>query len=190
MLLADRTSCTAAFLLLPQPEERVLQHPARAARKAVGCAARNAHGQPRRCRRANSRCASQRSSNLARGRLRPRPWRQRPPLPPPLPGPPSPQRPAPPRSTSCAPRPAPWPATGRGRPPSRNVCAGAQAADLVGAGAVGLAAAQAFRSQLPQDAAKYVRLNALPRPVRARRNRFFVTISLFRGGFPNGLYST
>ena len=28
------------------PEERVLQHPARAAREAVGCAARNAHGQP------------------------------------------------------------------------------------------------------------------------------------------------
>ena len=42
---------------------------------------------------------------------------------------------------------------------------GAQAAaDLVGAGAAGLAAAQAFRSQLPQDAAEYVRLNALPRP--------------------------
>ena len=40
------------------PEERVLQHPARATREAVGCAARNAHGQPR---------ASQRSSNLARG---------------------------------------------------------------------------------------------------------------------------
>ena len=49
------------------PEERVLQHPARAAREAVGCAARNAHGQPRRCRRANCRRASQRSSNLARG---------------------------------------------------------------------------------------------------------------------------
>ena len=74
--------------------KRVLQHPARAARKAVGCAARNAHGQPRRCRRANSR-ASQRSSNLpavgARAaapsasppgsqRLRLRPRRQRPPL--------------------------------------------------------------------------------------------------------------
>ena len=42
---------------------------------------------------------------------------------------------------------------------------GAQAAaDLVGAGAAGLAAVQAFRSQLPQDAAKYVRLNVLPRP--------------------------
>ena len=52
-------------------------------------------------------------------------------------------------------------------PPSRNVCAadGAQAAaDLIGTGAVGLAAAQAFRSQLPQDAAEYVRLNVLPRP--------------------------
>ena len=51
-------------------------------------------------------------------------------------------------------------------PPSRAVCAaGAQAAaDLVGAGAAGLAAAQAFRSQLPQDAAEYVRLNVLPRP--------------------------
>ena len=37
---------------------------------------------------------------------------------------------------------------------------GAQAAaDLIGAGAAGLAAAQAFRSQLPQDAAEYVRLN-------------------------------
>ena len=42
---------------------------------------------------------------------------------------------------------------------------GAQAAaDVIGAGAAGLAAAQAFRSQLPQDAAEYVRLNALPRP--------------------------
>ena len=49
------------------PEERVLEDPARAARQAVGCAARNAHGQPRRCRRANSRRAGQRSSNLARG---------------------------------------------------------------------------------------------------------------------------
>ena len=33
----------------------------------TSCAARNAHGQPRRCRRADSRRASQRSSNLARG---------------------------------------------------------------------------------------------------------------------------
>ena len=42
---------------------------------------------------------------------------------------------------------------------------GAQAAaDIIGAGAAGLAAAQAFRSQLPQDAAEYVRLNVLPRP--------------------------
>ena len=42
---------------------------------------------------------------------------------------------------------------------------GAQAAaDLVGAGAAGLAAVQAFRSQLPQDAAEYVRMNVLPRP--------------------------
>ena len=49
------------------PEERVLQHPARAARQAVGCAACKPNGQPRRCRRANSRRASQRSSNLARG---------------------------------------------------------------------------------------------------------------------------
>ena len=47
----------------------------------------------------------------------------------------------------------------------RSAADGAQAAaDLVGAGAVGLAAAQAFRSQLPQDAAEYVRLNVLPRP--------------------------
>ena len=38
------------------------------------------------------------------------------------------------------------------------------AADLVGAGAAGLAAVQAFRSQLPQDAAEYVRMNVLPRP--------------------------
>ena len=38
------------------------------------------------------------------------------------------------------------------------------AADLIGAGAAGLAAAQAFRSQLVQDAAEYVRLNALPCP--------------------------
>ena len=34
----------------------------------------------------------------------------------------------------------------------------------MGAGAAGLAAAQAFRSQLPQDAAEYVRMNVLPRP--------------------------
>ena len=40
------------------------------------------------------------------------------------------------------------------------------AADLIGAGAAGLAAAQAFRSQLPQDAAEYVRLNVLPRPAQ------------------------
>ena len=47
----------------------------------------------------------------------------------------------------------------------RSAADGAQAAaDLIGAGAVGLAAAQAFRSQLPQDAAEYVRLNVLPRP--------------------------
>ena len=42
------------------------------------------------------------------------------------------------------------------------------AADLIGAGAAGLAAAQAFRSQLPQDAAEYVRLNVLPRPGQAQ----------------------
>ena len=42
---------------------------------------------------------------------------------------------------------------------------GAQAAaNLVGAGAAGLAAAQAFRSQLPQDAAEHMRLNVMPRP--------------------------
>ena len=47
----------------------------------------------------------------------------------------------------------------------RSAADGAQAAaDLVGAGAAGLAAAQAFRSQLPQDAAEYVRLNVLPCP--------------------------
>ena len=47
----------------------------------------------------------------------------------------------------------------------RSAADGAQAAaDLIGAGAAGLAAAQAFRSQLPQDATKYVRLNVLPRP--------------------------
>ena len=47
----------------------------------------------------------------------------------------------------------------------RSAADGAQAAaDLIGAGAAGLAAAQAFRSQLPQDAAVYVRLNVLPRP--------------------------
>ena len=47
----------------------------------------------------------------------------------------------------------------------RSAADGAQAAaDLVGAGAAGLAAAQAFRSQLPQDAAEYVRLNVLPPP--------------------------
>ena len=46
----------------------------------------------------------------------------------------------------------------------RSTADGAQAAaDLIGAGA-GLAAVQAFRSQLPQDAAEYVRLNVLPRP--------------------------
>ena len=37
------------------------------------------------------------------------------------------------------------------------------AADLVGAGAAGLAAVQALRSQLPQDAAEYVRMNVMPR---------------------------
>ena len=47
----------------------------------------------------------------------------------------------------------------------RSTADGAQAAaDLIGAGAAGLAAAQAFRSQLPQDAAEYVRLNVMPRP--------------------------
>ena len=47
----------------------------------------------------------------------------------------------------------------------RSTADGAQAAaDLIGAGAAGLAAAQAFRSQLPQNAADYVRLNVLPRP--------------------------
>ena len=47
----------------------------------------------------------------------------------------------------------------------RSAADGAQAAaDLVGAGAAGLAAVQAFHSQLPQDAAEYVRLNVLPRP--------------------------
>ena len=47
----------------------------------------------------------------------------------------------------------------------RSAADGAQAAaDLVGAGAAGLAAVQAFRSQLPQDAAEYVRMNVLPRP--------------------------
>ena len=34
----------------------------------------------------------------------------------------------------------------------------------MGAGAAGLAAAQAFRSHLFEDAAEYVRLNVLPRP--------------------------
>ena len=102
------------------PEERVLQHPARAASQAVSCAARNSHGQPRRCRRANSRRASQRSSNLAPGllllqpsppgtqRLRPRPQRQRPPRPPPQPRPPSPLWPprrAPPPARAAPPRP-------------------------------------------------------------------------------------
>ena len=44
----------------------------------------------------------------------------------------------------------------------RSAADGAQAAaDLIGAGAAGLAAVQAFRSQLPQDAAEYVRLNVL-----------------------------
>ena len=47
----------------------------------------------------------------------------------------------------------------------RSTADGAQAAaDLIGAGAAGLAAAQAFRSQLPQNAAEHVRLNVLPRP--------------------------
>ena len=47
----------------------------------------------------------------------------------------------------------------------RSAADGAQAAaDLVGAGAAGLQPVQAFRSQLPQDAAEYVRLNVLPRP--------------------------
>ena len=52
----------------------------------------------------------------------------------------------------------------------RSTADGAQAAaDLIGAGAAGLAAAQAFRSQLPQDAAEYVRLNVLPLPARRSR---------------------
>ena len=47
----------------------------------------------------------------------------------------------------------------------RSAADGAQAAaDLVGAGAAGLAAVHAFRSQLPQDAAEYVRPNVMPRP--------------------------
>ena len=47
----------------------------------------------------------------------------------------------------------------------RSAADGAQAAaDLVGAGAAGLAAVQAFSSQLFQDAAEYVRLNVLPHP--------------------------
>ena len=51
----------------------------------------------------------------------------------------------------------------------RSTADGAQAAaDLIGAGAAGLAAAQAFRSQLPQDAAEYVRLDVLPRPGQAQ----------------------
>ena len=58
----------------------------------------------------------------------------------------------------------------------RSAADGAQAAaDLVGAGAAGLAAVQAFRSQLPQDAAEYVRMNVAAattadhRPTRRRR---------------------
>ena len=47
----------------------------------------------------------------------------------------------------------------------RSAADGAQAAaDLVGAGAAGLAAVQAFRSQLPQDAAEYVRPRPGPQP--------------------------
>ena len=54
----------------------------------------------------------------------------------------------------------------------RSTANGAQAAaDLIGAGAAGLAAARAFRSQLPQDAAEYVRLNVLPRPGPAADHR-------------------
>ena len=56
MLLADRTSCTAASSL--RPEERVLQHPGRVAGQAVGCAACESYGQPCRCRYANSRAAA------------------------------------------------------------------------------------------------------------------------------------
>ena len=74
---------------------------------------------------------------------------------------------------------SPWRAPSRNSwdgqgPPSitdrlRSTADGAQAAaDLIGAGAAGLAAAQAFRSQLPQDAAEYVRLNVLPRPGQAQ----------------------
>ena len=50
---------------LLRPEERVLQHPARAAGQAVGCAACESHSQPCRRRCADSCCGSQRSSNLA-----------------------------------------------------------------------------------------------------------------------------
>ena len=66
------------------------------------------------------------------------------------------------------------PEAGGQGPPSitdrlRSTADGAQAAaDLIGAEAAGLAAAQAFRSQLPQDAAEYVRLNVLPRPGQAQ----------------------
>ena len=101
MLLADRTSCTAASSLPCWGRKGVLQHPARAAGEATGCAARNAHGQPRRCRCANSRRGSRRSSNLSRRgcegccSFSQAPRRQRQPCPPPQPRPPSPQRPAP-----------------------------------------------------------------------------------------------
>ena len=65
-----------------------------------------------------------------------------------------PQPPAPAAHTSAAGN-SPWQATVRGRPPLRTVCAARQTALRPG-----LAAAQTFRSQLPQDAAEYVRLNA------------------------------
>ena len=52
-------ACSRVLAALLGPEERVLQHPARAARQAVGCAACKPNGQPRRCRRANSRRAFQ-----------------------------------------------------------------------------------------------------------------------------------
>ena len=56
--------CVLTALL--RPEERVLQHPARAPGETVGRAACESHGQPRRCRCADSWRGSQRPSNLAR----------------------------------------------------------------------------------------------------------------------------
>ena len=71
----------------------------------------------------------------------------------------------------------------------RSTADGAQAAaNLIGAGAAELAAAQAFCSQLLQDAAKYVRLNVLPRRASRSRRRSNFAPRFRDGGIPRPLH--